>query len=287
MSVALLASADDFLMQTQALRSADPFRTNILGSVATAIADGSITYDDYLWWVITDNQGQVIGAAMRTAPHGMVLSSMPTDAVIDLAKAVSVQDDELPGVSGPTVVVDAFIDEYKKTHSAGSLRVAEIEEQHLLYALNELSIPSVKGVMTIASPDDYDLLLKWYMEFGKDTGRLIPNPAGSIGAGLGRNSYHFWVVDGEKVSLAGHAALVDTPDGSIARIGPVYTPPQHRRNGYAGMLTAMLSQELLQLDAKVMLYTDALNPTSNSIYQKIGFELIDKNALFKFSAENA
>lgn len=259
----------------------------MLGSVATAVADGSLSYDDYFWWVITNSQGQVVGAAMRTAPHGMVLSPMSTDAVHELAKAVSVQDDQLPSVSGPTIVVDTFIDQYKNTHSAGSLRLVEIEGQHLLYALNELSIPSVKGAMTIASPDDYDLLLKWYREFGADTGVFMPNLEGSIQAGLGRNSYRFWVIDDEKVSLAGHAALVDTPDGSIARIGPVYTPPQHRRNGYAGALTAMLSQELLNLGAKVMLYTDALNPTSNGIYQKIGFELIDENALFKFSVENA
>ena len=259
----------------------------MLGSVATAVADGSLTYDDYLWWVVTDHQGQVSGAAMRTAPHGMVLSPMPTDAVSELAIAVSIEDDQLPSISGPTIVVGTFLNQYRNTRSAGSLRESEIEEQHLLYALNELSRPSARGAMTIASTDDYDLLLKWYREFGADTGVFMPNPEGSIQAGLGRNSYRFWVVNGEKVSLAGHAAVVDTPTGSIARIGPVYTPPQHRRNGYAGVLTAMLSQELLNLGAKVMLYTDALNPTSNSIYQKIGFELIDENALFKFSVENA
>lgn len=287
MPVALLTSADDFLLQTQELRSADPFRTNILGSVATAVADGNLTYDAYLWWIATDSQGHVVGAAMRTAPHGMVLSPMPTEAISELARAVSIQDDLLPSVSGPTQVVETFLDQYEMTRSAGSQRNSEIEEEHLLYALNQLSVPSVEGAMTVASPDDYDLILKWYLEFGEDTGVFMPNPAGSIHAGLGRNSFRFWVVDGEKVSLAGRAPLVDTPDGSIARIGPVYTPPQHRRNGYAGMLTAMLSQELLNRGTKVMLYTDALNPTSNSIYQKIGFEMIDKNALFKFSVENA
>lgn len=237
MSVALLASADDFLAQTNALRSADPFRTNILGSVATAVASGSLTYDDYLWWVVTDSQGQVIGAAMRTAPHGMVLSPMSMDAVFELANVVSIHDDGLPSVSGPTLVVEAFIDQYKSTQSMGSLRNSEIEEQHLLYALNELSIPSVEGGMAIASTDDYDLLLKWYMGFEEDTGHLIPNPEGSIRAGLGRNSYRFWVIGGEKVSLAGHAPT--------------------------------------------------LNPTSNGIYQKIGFEKIDEDVLFAFSVENA
>ncbi len=286
MRIELLTSAEDFLLRTQLLRAADPFRTNILGSVATAVADGSVTYDAYLWWVLTDNQGQTIGAAMRTAPHGMVLSPMPMNAISELARAISRQDDGLPSVSGPTAVVERFIEEYRGTHSQGSTRKAEMEEQHLLYALNELSVPSVNGVMTAASPQDYEIIFSWYLGFGKDTGVFMPNPPGSINAGLGRNSYRFWSVEGEKVCLAGHAALVDTPGGAIARIGPVYTPPEHRRNGYAGALTAKLSQELVEQGAKVMLYTDAANPTSNSIYQRIGYEPIDRNAMYTFLVEN-
>jgi len=286
MSIELLTSADEFLLRTEHLRATDPFRTNILGSVATAVANGSITYDAYLWWVVTDIQGQVIGAAMRTAPHGMILSPMSLDAASELARAVSLQDDQLPTVSGPTVVVEAFIDQYRNTNSEGSLRRSNVKERHLLYALKELLMPTVEGAVKIATPDDFDLILKWYLAFGEDTEVFMPDPAGSINAGLQRNSYRFWVVDGEEVSLAGHAALVKTPDGSIGRIGPVYTPPIHRRRGYAGAITAMLSQELLSTGAKVMLYTDALNPTSNSIYQKIGFEMIDQNVLFEFSVED-
>lgn len=286
MTIDLLTSAEDFLSRTHSLRVADAFRTNILGSVATAVADGSITYDDYLWWVASDDQGRVIGAAMRTAPHGMVLSPMPIEAIVELARAVSIHDDGLPSVSGPTNVVENFLEQYRMTLSEGSLRKSVVEEEHLLYALEELSIPSVMGGMTTAVPEDFDLILKWYMNFGQDTGVFMPNPEGSIHAGMARRSYRFWVANGEKVSMAGHAPLVSTPTGSIARVGPVYTPPAHRRNGYASVLTAVLSQELLTKGAKVMLYTDARNPTSNKIYQKIGFEMIDQNALFTFSAED-
>lgn len=268
------------------MRVADAFRTNILGSVATAVADGSLTYDDYLWWVASDDQGRVIGAAMRTAPHGMVLSPMPIEAITELARAVSIHDDGLPGVSGPRGVVENFIEQYRKTRSEGSVRESRMEEEHLLYALKELSIPSVEGEMTTAVPEDFDVIHEWYRNFGQDTGVFMPNPQGSIRAGMGRGSYRFWVVGGERVSMAGHAPLVETPTGSIARVGPVYTPPLHRRNGYAGALTATLSKELLAKGAKVMLYTDAKNPTSNSIYQKIGFEMIDQNALFTFTVEN-
>lgn len=285
MAIELLSSAQEFLTRTLSLRAADPFRTNILGSVATAVADGSLTYDEYLWWIATNDLGQVIGAGMRTSPHGMVLSPMPSQSINELARAVSVHDDALPNVSGPTAVVVDFLENYRKTLSPGSLRLPVLEEEHLLYALAELSMPSVIGEMKSATHEDFELLLDWYRYFGDDTGVFMPNPEGSIRAGLGRGSYRFWIVGDEKVSMAGHAPLVDTPNGKIARIGPVYTPPQHRRHGYGAVVTAALSNDLLAQGAKVMLYTDARNPTSNSIYQKIGFEIIADNALYAFAVE--
>ncbi len=286
MAIELLTSAEDFLTRTYALRAADGYRTNILGSVATAVADGSQTYDRYFWWVASDSNGQVVGAAMRTAPHGMVLSPMPESIISELAGAVSIHDDYLPSVSGPTSVVEKFVLDYRFTNSAGSRREAKIEEELLLYTLGKLVAPSAIGEMIKARQSDFDLILRWYVNFGEDTGVFMPNPEGSINAGLGRGSYRFWVVDGEKVSMAGHAPLVETPDGSIARIGPVYTPPDQRRHGYAGALTAALSKELVKQGARLMLYTDAKNPTSNSIYQKIGYELVDQYVMVTFLEEN-
>ncbi|OLE96488.1 MAG: hypothetical protein AUG75_19875 [Cyanobacteria bacterium 13_1_20CM_4_61_6] len=78
----------------------------------------------------------------------------------------------------------------------------------------------------------------------------------------------FWEVDSQPVSLCGHGGR--TPHG--IRIGPVYTPPEHRGHGYASALTAHVTQQ--QLDGGrdyCFLYTDLANPTSNSIYTKIGY----------------
>ncbi len=57
----------------------------------------------------------------------------------------------------------------------------------------------------------------------------------------------------------------------MARIGPVYTPAQHRRRGYAGAAVAQVSQALLDEGARVCLFTDQANPTSNHIYTELGF----------------
>ena len=74
--------------------------------------------------------------------------------------------------------------------------------------------------------------------------------------------------DGRPVSLAGYSG--PTPHG--IRVGPVYTPPAQRGNGYASACVAALSQLLLDGGrAHCFLFTDLGNPTSNHIYQAIGY----------------
>jgi predicted GNAT family acetyltransferase len=62
----------------------------------------------------------------------------------------------------------------------------------------------------------------------------------------------------------------ETPNGR--RVGYVYTPPAHRRHGYATALVAYLSERILEDGCRFcFLYTDLDNPVSNSIYQQIGY----------------
>jgi predicted GNAT family acetyltransferase len=78
-----------------------------------------------------------------------------------------------------------------------------------------------------------------------------------------------WDVDGQPVSMVAYSG--PTPNG--IRIGSVYTPPEQRKQGYASALTAEVSQYLLDQGHKfVFLFTDLLNPTSNHIYQEIGYK---------------
>ncbi|MEA2521918.1 MAG: uncharacterized protein QOI81_1564, partial [Actinomycetota bacterium] len=90
----------------------------------------------------------------------------------------------------------------------------------------------------------------------------------------------FWLwEDGEPISLAGHH---DVPRAG-SRIGPVYTPPEHRNQGYATRLVAELSAARLGLgDPACFLFTDLANPTSNAIYARIGYEQLCEAAEFVF-----
>ena len=96
----------------------------------------------------------------------------------------------------------------------------------------------------------------------------------------GERSIYLWG-DREIVSLCGVGG--ETPHG--VRIGPVYTPPQARRQGYASALVAEASQ--LQLDAGrvfCFLFADLANPTANHIYQAMGYEPVRDVDEYRFEA---
>ncbi|MGI6617918.1 MAG: GNAT family N-acetyltransferase [Saccharofermentanales bacterium] len=65
--------------------------------------------------------------------------------------------------------------------------------------------------------------------------------------------------------------------------GFVYTSPYFRGKGYASSILAQLSQMALDKGfKKCALYTDLSNPTSNSIYTKIGDVPVCDSLVLKF-----
>jgi hypothetical protein len=130
----------------------------------------------------------------------------------------------------------------------------------------------VAGRSRIAAFEDRDLLLAWVEAFKQEAlGAADPaDVVADVDRWIARRgkAVHLWE-DGEIVSLCGVGG--PTPNG--IRIGPVYTPPGLRGRGYASALVAAVSQA--ELDAGrtfVFLFTDLANPTSNHIYQEIGYE---------------
>lgn len=73
--------------------------------------------------------------------------------------------------------------------------------------------------------------------------------------------------NGKIVSMANIAHRAS----GYARINSVYTSPEQRGKGYAGMLMTSLCEEIFNEELIPVLFTDASNPASNKVYQRIGF----------------
>jgi uncharacterized protein len=200
--------------------------------------------------------------------------SRPQDrrAVDALVEAI---EDELPGVVAAVPEVDAFASAW--TLRRGVTAVSVFDQG--IYALRRLR-PSrpTPGAERLAGAADRDLVLSWMKAFaeevlhggGDDDGSRL---ARSVDARLASDvaGVALWEVDGQPVSLAGFGG--PTPHG--IRIGPVYTPPDLRGNGYGSAVTAAATR--LQLErgyAFCFLYTDLANPTSNAIYVRLGYERV-------------
>ncbi len=141
---------------------------------------------------------------------------------------------------------------------------------HALDAVNDLDHPN--GHIVQATMDDLDHAIHWCKAFYAD----IPDesrPAQQDGEAkrlIEEGNLYFWK-DPLPVSMA--AVTRATPRGST--ISLVYTPPESRRKGYASAIVAALSKQALETGKEYCtLYTDLSNPTSNSIYKKIGYRKV-------------
>ena len=248
------------------------------GITATLRADpGLYTEPPYLATVGSGDR--LVAAALRTPPFRLALSEVDDPAAVALI-AADVLDDDLPGVQGPVEVVRTFVEERR----ARGGPPAHLETSERIYRLTEVIPPQpVPGFARPAMAADRDRIREWVWAFhlealGDDDRADAEESADRWIAGRGR-TLNVWEVHGAIVSLVGVTG--PTPNG--IRIGPVYTPPESRGRGYASALTAAVSQA--QLDAGrtfVFLFTDLANPTSNHIYQAIGYEPVSDMDVWKY-----
>jgi predicted GNAT family acetyltransferase len=219
------------------------------------------------WWTIRDH-GDVVGCAMRTAPHDLVLGTLSDDGAHALGVAVARLDPGCPALGGPALAVAAV------TQAMG-YSVTRVTRNEYLLELDELVAPRVTGTFEKASIADLDLLAGWMIAFGEEV-ELPPAELDVTAARITEGSLFGWRSDGELVSMAGHAALVAAGGVTVARVGPVYTPGAHRGHGFAAGVTAGVSALLLEQGCRVMLYTDVANATSNGVYERLGYRRVDE-----------
>jgi uncharacterized protein len=263
-----LAEAGPFL----ALREAEH---NLLFGICSQLARDPQSFGQgspYL--AISEDGERVVGAALRTPPHNLVLSETDDLAAIEpLVRDVRDAVDTLPGVLGPRRAASMFVRAWCEREGG----VATLRMSNRIYRASSATPPSgVVGAIRPYRDDDHDLAIRWFESFVREA---LPEQAtnDSSEAELRRRlddpygGVRLWEDEGRPVSLAGFGSR--TPNG--IRVGPVYTPPALRGRGYATALVGWMTAALLEGGHRhCFLFTDLANPTSNGIYQRIGYEAV-------------
>ena len=276
MEVHRVPRADEFLRLTERFRDAEPVLTNVIGSVALSVANATRTYDDEFWWVVT-NDSVVVGAAMRTPPHGLMLAPCINGASALLATAIYDVDADLPAVAGPRDAVEEFLLEWQQYVHPRSFEMTLLEN---IQTIHTLITPQVNGTSRLAHDADREILRRWGRIFSVDAHLPHWSDDGLL-LSLDEERLYVWEINGSLVSMAGHATPVTTSTSSVARVGPVFTPHDQRGFGYAAGITAAVTSKLMTDGHLVMLHTDAKNSTSNGVYGRLGYSIIGQNVRYE------
>jgi len=279
------ASPNDFLATAGAYLQAREAEHNLILGIAGTLRDDPGTVDDAppLLATVTDGM-RVVAAAVRTPPRNLVLSEVDEPAAVE-ALADGLAGEELPGAVGPPEAVQAFAERWTERTGDGW----EVQLQERIFRLQRVVAPRpTQGIVRAAAASDRDLVVEWIVAFEREAlpeQRLAAQIAKAVDDSLAsaRNRIFLWE-NAEPVSLVGVGGA--TPNG--IRIGPVYTPPRFRGRGYASALTASVSQAMLNEGRRFcFLYTDLANPTSNKIYQAIGYEPVTDALMVGFMPPRA
>ncbi|QXE01210.1 GNAT family N-acetyltransferase [Terribacillus sp. DMT04] len=267
----LLAAVEALLLQHEAAN-------NLLLGLLRRIADGedmsaSFGYGEQAGEIRT--VFLVIKGERLIISHGLLWQE--TDAE-RLAAFVQTLTPDLPGVIGPIVQAKQFAHAWHQL----SGKQSELHMNQFIYQLNYVeNTGKAKGEIQVARSADFTLLRDWLIRFGKELGekRTEEQADATIGRLISQQRMYIWKVDGQPVSMAGCSR--ESRNGIV--INAVFTPQEHRQQGYAQALVGQLSAKLLQ-DGKrfCCLFTDADNDGPNKLYQRIGYKQVAESCAINF-----
>lgn len=278
-AAAFRVAVEPFLMHQEAAN-------NLILGLTSGMIDRSLPLTEQPFFASVEADGGVVVAVMRTPPYRVIVSTSDDPAALEpVATALHGAGAELPGVTGPVAEAEAFAGFWHARTGRPVKRVRSLR----IFALRRVKpVSGVAGALRRATAADHEHVIDWFVAFAieaqtdQDRERIMQGVEGRFANQAG--GIWLWEVDGAPVSLVGASGL--TPHG--IRIGPVYTPPAHRRAGYASAATAAVSQLLLDSGRElVFLFTDQANPTANHIYQTIGYEPVGQTVEIEFSATAA
>ncbi|MER5833043.1 GNAT family N-acetyltransferase [Streptomyces sp. NPDC002130] len=229
---------------------------------------------------VLERDGKVRATFFRTPPHWLNLTALTPEDADTLAARLAALGRRLPGVNADGDTAAAFASAWQRHTDAP----ATLRQRQRLYRLGTLTAPGPvpSGRPRVAVESDRERLRRWHDEFSESVGLgTVRDSAEWADARIDSGTITFWETpDGTPVAMVGTSPRV----AGQVRVTTVYTPPHLRGRGYAGAATAEVSRTALAAGAdEVLLFTDLSNPTSNGLYQRIGYRPVADFAVYDFT----
>jgi uncharacterized protein len=274
-------SPQEFESEAGPFLSAREAENNLILGLITGLKAGRTFGPKEPFFTVVFLDGHVVGAAMRTPPLNLILAAGTEErALRPILDRLESETSDIPGMSGPKALVAIAAREWAERHD----QRARVVMASRIYRLTRVKPPRpVPGRMRVATRVDSELIASWFRAFvieaQPDHDDSLEHAREAARYWIDGGALHVWE-DGDVVAMAGAGGK--TPNG--IRVSAVYTPPERRRRGYASALVAALSQAQLDSGRRFcFLLTDLANPTSNKIYQDIGYEAVSDVDEYRFA----
>ncbi|MRG86282.1 GNAT family N-acetyltransferase [Salinibacillus xinjiangensis] len=230
-----------------------------------------------------EDQKQIYASFLMTPPHHLIVTIDPyapiKDVIFTAIQAIMKGRIEIPSIIGEKETTLYFAKQWSKQ----TLSSYSIGMKQRIFQLKDVNqIPESPGQYALAEMDDLPLLVMWMKAFIKETHEMplsnedIENRMRSKIEG---KTLYLWKVNRKPVTMTAKGR--QSPNGRVVTL--VYTPKEFRGNGYASTLVKKVSEHILMDKSFCTLYTDLANPTSNKIYQNIGYEPVQDSIVLKFN----
>jgi uncharacterized protein len=274
MELKVLFSEDPAFVLSRAgpFLSSQPVLHNLVLSLLHArVAQG----DPGRYWMAIQRE-DVVGLVLQSPlTFPATLTPMQPQVATAIANAIADAGIPLPGVNGDAATAAIFSGQW----SERSKSAATPFQGNRLYELLEVTkAPDIEGTLRQAGPQDRSLMLLWTRAFQDEISESADDIELRVDRGLAAGQLWLWDRNGETVSMA----IAREPVEGVVRLSGVYTPPEKRNHGYAAACVHALSKRLHDAGFRCILYTDLANPTSNSIYRRIGYRAVAEALRYRF-----
>jgi len=193
-----------------------------------------------------------------------------------MADAIADAGIALPGVNGEAATAAIFSGQWSERSKSAA---TPFQGLRLYELLEDGEAPAIEGTLRHPGEKDRNLMVLWSRAFQNEIGESADDIELRVDRGLAAGQLWLWDRNGETVSMAGAREAVD----GVVRLAGVYTPHERRKHGYAAACVHALSKRLREAGCRCILYTDLGNPTSNSIYRRIGYRAVAEALRYSFA----